>query len=77
VAAVHSREFGGDGVPYNALLREGRPRISDHIFEGPRKNKSPTKEANKEGSFEKKRRPKRTKIYVKERVTYFFKNKKR
>jgi len=31
-AAVHGREFGGEGVTYNALLREGRPRISDHIF---------------------------------------------
>jgi len=31
-AAVHGREVGGEGVTYNnALLREGRPRITDHI----------------------------------------------
>jgi len=30
-AAAHSEEVGGEGVTYNALLREGRPQISDHI----------------------------------------------
>jgi len=30
-AAVHERDVGGEGVTHNAVLREGRPRISDHI----------------------------------------------
>jgi len=30
-AIVRGREVGGEGVTYNALLREGRPRISDYI----------------------------------------------
>ena len=28
---VREEEVGGEGVTYNAPLREGRPRISDHI----------------------------------------------
>jgi len=31
-AAVHGREVRGEGVTYDALLREGRPRFSDHII---------------------------------------------
>ena len=27
----HGREVRGEGVTYNALLREGTPRISDHF----------------------------------------------
>jgi len=34
-AAVQNREVGGEGVTYDALLREGRPRIARVI--GPRK----------------------------------------
>ena len=29
-AAVQDQKVGGEGVTYNALLREGRPRIGDH-----------------------------------------------
>ena len=29
--AVHDREVGGEGVTYNAPLRDSRPRICDRI----------------------------------------------
>ena len=32
MAAVHGREVGGEGVTYNALLPEGRPRITHHFL---------------------------------------------
>jgi len=48
-AAVHSGEVGGEGVTCNVSLREGRPRISDHILViGPRKNNISTNEVSKE-----------------------------
>jgi len=30
--AVDGREVGREAVTYNAFLREGRPRINDHIL---------------------------------------------
>jgi len=50
--AVHDREVGGEGVTYNAPLRDSRPRICDRIWGSSSvQNNISTNETNKEWSL--------------------------